>query len=86
LCRDREEKLKVISAKINRRSEQAAAPILRTTLISEIINPMRMQKKQIRNGIAPTSTLVAGAKEISHARREIFNSGTFNWIHFKYSL
>jgi hypothetical protein len=74
LCRARDERLKEISAKINQRSEQAAAPV-RRTIMSDVINPMNMQKKQIRNGIMPTVAAVPDAKALSSARREISNTG-----------
>lgn len=44
------------------------------TQCTEVINPLRMQKKQIRHGLAPTGS-TADARSLSHARREIFNSG-----------
>jgi hypothetical protein len=46
------------------------------TQCTELINPMRMQKKQIRHGLAPTGS-APDARSLSHARREIFNSGKF---------
>jgi hypothetical protein len=62
----------MISAKI-KRSENALMPVSRT-MISEVINPPKMQQRQIRNGIAPT-TKVADAYEVSQARRELSNGG-----------
>jgi len=74
LCRERDERLKTISAKINQRAEKAAAPI-RRTIMSDVINPVKMQKKQIQNGLRPTFT-TADAQELSQARRQIFHSGS----------
>ncbi|KAI6192195.1 Transcription elongation factor B polypeptide 3 [Aphelenchoides bicaudatus] len=76
LCREREEKLRVITAKINQRNVKSAAnESTMRTQCTEVINPMSMQKKQIRYGLAPTGS-TADARSVSQARREIFNSGS----------
>ncbi|KAI6172780.1 TFIIS N-terminal domain-containing protein [Aphelenchoides besseyi] len=74
LCREREEKFQEISQRIKQAKDQRAVPE-KTTMLSEVINPVNMQKKQLRNGLLPTAG-VPDALKTTRARRAIFNSGS----------
>jgi flagella basal body P-ring formation protein FlgA len=65
--------MRSLTAKIKERAEQSSVPV-RRTMPSEVISPANMQKRQIRNGLLPT-TSTPDALTISKARREIFNTG-----------